>query len=83
MTFAPIDEERWNQGLGTERHHPWSSQDLAPKPVDGVDGIGGSVAIISMHSPDGGMTYEQCEPVGDKWHRHTASAPIPDIVRPA
>lgn len=82
-SFAPIDEERWNQGISTERYHPWHGQDLHTTPLSGVDGIAGEVSLITMHSPEGGVTYERCEPAPDGWHRHTASAPIPDIVRPA
>jgi len=51
--------------------------------VPGVEGLAGAVAIISLHAPEGGMTYEQTECVDGKHHRSKSSGPIPYTVRPA
>lgn len=77
-----IDEERWSQGMSTERYHPWHGQALRDDPVPGVEGVAGGLAIISLHG-DHGVTYEHTSPLGDQHFRHTASAPVPDLVRPA
>lgn len=78
-----IDEDRFCQGMSTERYHPWYGNNLMDAPVPGVEGIAGAVAIISLHGPEGGCTYEQTEGVGGNHHRGKASGVIPTIVRPA
>lgn len=83
MSFYDIDDERFNQGMSTERFHPWHTDHLMTQPVSGIEGMAGAVAIVSMHGPDGGMTYDQCEPVDGNWHRPQASGPVPGIVRTA
>lgn len=84
MSMIPgIDDERFSQGMSTERFHPWHGEHLAPQPVSGVEGIAGAVALISLHGPHGGMTYEQCEPIGESWHRAASSGAVPNMVRPA
>ena len=75
--------DNWGQGMSTEKYPSWYGGDLDPNPVSGVEGLAGVVALISVHGEDGGMTYEQTEPVFGNHHRNRASAPIPDIVRPA
>jgi len=77
------DMERWNQGISTERYPPWHGQHLMDADVPGVEGLAGAVAIISLHAPEGGMTYEQTECVDGKHHRSKSSGPIPYTVRPA
>lgn len=76
-----LDPERFAQGMSTERYHPWHGNSLQPQPLPGVDSLAGAVAMISLHGPDGGMTYEQCEPVDDNHHRYASSPPIPNVAR--
>ncbi len=77
-----IDESRWDQGMSTERYHPWFGHDLRTEPVPGVEGVRGGLSLIVVGEHNG-MRYEQTEPVGDQHYRHTSSAPIPDVVRSA
>jgi hypothetical protein len=56
---------------------------LQDHPVTGVDSLAGMVTVIAMHGPEGGMTYEQLEPVASNWHRARSSGPVPNIVRPS
>jgi hypothetical protein len=82
--IPPIDDDRFSQGMSTERYHPWYGDGLEPQPVATEnDGIPGMVAIVTLHSPEGGMTYEQTENVNGRHHRIKASPAIPDIVRHA
>jgi hypothetical protein len=82
--LPPIDESRWSQGMSTERFHPWYGDGLEPQPVaDENDGLTGPVSVVTMHSPEGGMTYEQTENVGGRHHRAKASGPVPYQVRQA
>lgn len=84
MSMPPgIDDDRWSQGMSTERIHPWHGEGLEPQPVEGTDPIAGMVAVITLHSPEGGMTYEQTEPVAGRWHRAKASPATPNQVRHA
>lgn len=76
-----IDLDRWSNGQSSERFHPWYGDDLDPTPVPGVDGVAGVVAIVSLHSPSGGMTYEQCEPHGGNHYRSKAAIATPNQVR--
>lgn len=70
-----INDDRWGPGMFTDQ--------LEPQPVSGAEDMAGMVAIVTHHGPEGGMTYEQCEPVGQRHHRVRSSGPIPGIVRPA
>ena len=76
-----IDDDRWSQGMSTERFHPWYGDGLEPQPVSGAEDLAGMVAVVTLHGPEGGMTYEQTENVNG--HHHRASATIPGIVRDA
>ncbi len=81
MTWG-IDESRWDQGMSTERYHPWFGQHLRDEPVPGCEGVAGHLGIMVV-GDEQGMTYEHTETLGGQHFRHTASAPIPDVVRPA
>lgn len=82
MSMIPdIDDDRWSQGMSTERYHPWHGDSLEPQPVSGAEGIAGRVAIIVHLGPEGGMAYEETEPVGENWHRARFSNAIPNQVR--
>jgi hypothetical protein len=80
MSFDP-DLDRFSQGMAAERYPPWYGNSLRPQALPGVEGLAGAVAMISLHGPDGGMTYEQCEPVDDNHHRYASSPPIPNVAR--
>ena len=84
MSMIPgIDEDRWSQGMSTERYHPWWGDDLEPQPIaTEYDGLGaGLVAVVTLHGEDGGMTYEQAEPVNGRHHRAQAAHSAPYKVR--
>jgi hypothetical protein len=83
MSMLPgIDEDRWSQGMSTERFHPWYGEGLEPQPVSTEnDGIAGSVAIITHLGPEGGMSYEGTENVNGRHHRAKASPAQPYKVR--
>lgn len=86
MSMLPgIDLDRWSQGMSTERYHPWYGEGLEPQPIANENhGLGaGVVAAITVHGEDGGMTYEQCEPVNGRHHRAKASPAEPGQVRHA
>ena len=85
MSMLPaIDDSRWSQGMSTERFHPWYGEGLEPQPVASEnDGIAGMVSVITVHGPEGGMTYEQTETVNGRHHRIKASLAVPGQVRPA
>lgn len=81
MFTDPTIEGRWDQGMSTERYQPWHAAHLNEVPIEGVEGIAGGVAALSLHGPDGGVTYEQCEPVGEHHYRPKSSPAIPNLVR--
>ena len=70
--------------MSTERYHPWYGEGLEPQPaVTENEGIAGLAAVITLHGPEGGMTYEQLEPVNGRHHRAKASPAQPGTVRQA
>ena len=77
------DNGRFDGGMATERLHPWHGEQLEPQPIRGIEGIAGAVAVIHIHSEDGGMTYEMTEPVAHGHHRPRSSGTIPGEVRSA
>jgi hypothetical protein len=77
-----IDDDRFSHGMSTEMFHPWHGEHLEDIPLQGVDGIGGNVSVITV-GEDRGMSYELAEPVGDNWHLVRHSGPHPGTVRPA
>lgn len=79
--IPPIDDDRFSQGMSTERYHPWYGKCLNPQPELGTDGIAGSVSIMALLSPEGGASYEECEPVNGNWHRAIPSGAVPTEVR--
>ncbi len=83
MSMFDPDDGRWSHGMSTERVHPWHGEHLQPQPVAGAEGIAGMVTVVTLHDSDHGVTYEQCEPVGNGWHRATFSGPVSNLVRPA
>ena len=85
MSMLPsIDDDRWSQGMSTERYHPWYGDGLEPQPIATEnDGMAGMVAVVTLHSPEGGMTYEQCENVNGRHHRVKSTPSAPYKVRPA
>ena len=84
MSMLPeIDGDRWSQGMSTERYHPWHGHHLNDAPVPGAEDLAGMAAVITLHGPAGGMTYEQCENVNGKHYRGKSSGPIPYTVRQA
>lgn len=84
MSMIPgLDEDRWAQGMSTERYHPWYGEDLEPQPVSGAEGVAGHLSVMVLLSPEGGVSYEQTEPVAGQHHRAKASGPVPYKVRPS
>jgi hypothetical protein len=85
MSMIPgVDDDRWSQGMAAERFHPWYGEELEPQPVATEhDGMAGLVAVLTVHGPQGGVTYEQTEPVNGRHHRGRSSGPKPNTVRPA
>ena len=83
MSMLPsIDDSRFAQGMSTERYHPWYGEEIEPQPVASEnDGLAGMVAVVTMHSPEGGMSYEQTENVNGRHHRSRASHAEPYKVR--
>ena len=82
--IPPIDNSRFGRGMSTERYHPWYGEDLEPQPaVTENDGVAGPVAVVTVHGPQGGCTYEQTEGVNGRHHRGRSSGPNPGTVRPA
>ena len=85
MSIIPgIDLSRWADGMSSERYHPWYGDGLNPQPIATEnDGLAGMVAIVTMHGPEGGMTYEQTEGVNGRHHRAKVSPALPNQVRHA
>lgn len=65
--FDPVDD-RFGEGMSTERYHPWHGEGLDASPVRGAEGIAGAVVVIQA-GPTQGMSYEQTEQVGSGHHR--------------
>ncbi len=82
MSMIPtIDDDRFSHGMSTERYHPWYGEELEPQPVSTPhDGMAGLVAVVTVHGPMGGCTYEQTEPVNGNHHRGRIN---PQFTRPA
>lgn len=75
-----IDESRFSQGMSTERYHPWYGNQLEGTPIKGAEGLVGNVSVIAILSPEGGMTYEQTEPVSGRHHRGL-KGPVNEVGR--
>jgi hypothetical protein len=77
-----VPEGRFDSPLPLEGYHARRNNDLEDEPVAGVGHVGaGMVTIVSYH-PEHGVTYEQTEPIGDKWHRYTSRHTPETLVRP-
>ncbi len=76
MSFDP-DRERILRGPSIEGVNSWWGNTLNSTPVPNTDSLTGNVSIITMHSPSGGMTYEQLEPYEGNWHQSTSGKAIP------
>ncbi len=81
MWQDPTIEGRWDQGMATERYQPWHAAHLCEEPIHNVEGVAGGVAVISLHGEEGGVTYEQTEPLGAGHFRPKSSPAIPNLVR--
>jgi hypothetical protein len=83
MSIIPgIDESRLCDGMTEDDYNLHRSSSLMPLPILGAENVAGAVAVVSLHSEEGGMTYEMAEPHEGRWHRH-ASGPKPYKVRPS
>lgn len=83
MSMIPgIDDDRLSNGQGPSSLPSWYGESLEPQPVaTDADGISGNVSVIAHLSPEGGMTYEQTEPVEGRQHRTAPAHSAPYKVR--